>query len=426
MTASGVAREYDKEVYSRLERRGKQILYDALSLFEDGDSDKSDYEIEGLRRALSSEYDDLTHEWLNIYDRFDDENIGIDTTIRFLAEEYQVNFDEQTPESKYQLALRVLQEDLSSEVDHIVVGSRIRKVSSTKTYTFDGSLSLEGIEDAVTEFHHQWNSDDQKKAVRVRIEESGANSVVLHITAERGIQPSKVRVFEFREEDESETPAEPEVTTKTYRSVKSSRVYIDAKGKDATIVLTQGKQGWKQILNALFSYTFDIDEFVSELSTKQVEAAGQLEEDASEVIQESDDPIEQTRQLIRHHADQAKDQVRNTDSLPSDKQESVIQCLETIEYDGSQVIDDASVAAEEFSLVGREGLGEIFDRVDQMRDSFLDILATADDENAALVLSIANRNVAVQSGDYRPTDSARLSDDAQLALKYFFDEDEVV
>ncbi|RDZ97454.1 hypothetical protein DEQ92_21295 [Haloferax sp. Atlit-6N] len=61
-----------------------------------------------------------------------------------------------------------------------------------------------------------------------------------------------------------------------------------------------------------------------------------------------------------------------------------------------------------------------------MRDSFLDLLATADDENAALVLSIDNRNVAVRSGDYQPTDSARLSNDAQLALKYFFDEEDVV
>lgn len=426
MTASGVARDYDKEVYSRLKRRRKGILYDALSLFEDGDSDKSDYEIEGLRRALSSEYAGLTREWLEIYDLFDTENVGIDTTIRFLAEEYEVSFDEQTPESKYQLALRVLQEDLSSEVNHIVVGSRIKKVSSTKTYTFGGDLSLEGIKDAVTEFHQQWNSDDQTKAVRVRIEESGTNTLVLHITAERGIQPSKVRVFQFREDDENEMPAEPKVTTKTYRGVKSCRVYIDAKGKDATIVLTQGKQGWKRILNALFNHVFDIDEFVGELSTKQVEAADQLEEDASEAIEEADDPIEQTRQLIRHHADQAKERVRNADSLPPDKQESVIQCLETIEYDGSQVIDDASVAAEEFSLVGREGLEAIFDRVDQMRDSFLDILATADDKNAALVLSIDNRNVAVRSGDYRPTDNARLSDDAQLALKYFFDEEDVV
>jgi len=426
MTASGVARDYDEEVYSRLERRGKQILYDALSLFEDDEFDKSDYEIEGLQRALSSEYADSTREWLDIYDRFDAENVGIDTTIRFLAEEYDVNFEEQAPESKFQLALRVLQEDLSSEVNHIVVGSRIRKVSSTKTYTFTGDLTLDGIEKAVTEFHQQWNSDDQTKAVRVKIEESGTDSVVLHITAERGIQPSQVRVFQFREVDESEMPAEPEITTKTYRGVKSSRVYLDAKGQDATIVLTQGKQGWKQILNALFSHVFDIDDFVSELSTKQIEAAGQLEEDASEAIQESDDPIEQTRRLIRHHADQAKNRVQNADSLPSDKQESVIECLETIEYDGSQVIDDASVAAEEFSLVGREGLEAIFDRVDQMRDSFLDILATADDDNAALVLSIDNRNVAVRSGDYRPTDSARLSDDAQLALKYFFDEEDVV
>ncbi|MFC3958946.1 hypothetical protein [Halovivax cerinus] len=426
MTASGLASEYDQKIYSRLERRGKQILYDALSLFEDGNFDKSDYEIEGLRRALSSKYADLTREWLDIYDRFDAENVGIDTAIRFLAEEYGVNFDEETPESKYQLALRVLREDLSSEVDHIVVGSRIKRVSSTKTYTFDGGLSLEGVEDAVSEFHHQWNSDDQTKAVRIRIEESGTDSVVLHITVERGIQPRKVRVFEFRENDETDIPAEPEVTTKTYRDVKSSRVYIDAKGQDATIVLTKGKQGWKQILNALFSHVFDVDEFVSELSTKQVKEAGQLEEDASEVIQESDDPIEQTRNLIHHRADQAKEQVRNADSLPSDKQESVIQCLETIEYDGSQVFDDASVAAEEFSLVGREGLEAIFDRVDQMRDSFLDILATADDENAALVLSISNRNVAVQSGDYRPTDSARLSDDDQLALKYFFNEEDVV
>ncbi|WP_434531178.1 hypothetical protein ACODNH_07105 [Haloarcula sp. NS06] len=176
----------------------------------------------------------------------------------------------------------------------------------------------------------------------------------------------------------------------------------------------------------LFSQAFEVDDLVGKLTTKQVEAAGELEEDASDVIQRSDDPIEQTRKLIRNHADRAKERVRDADSLPPDKQESVIQCLETIEYDGSQVIDDPSVAAEEFSLVGREGLEAIFDRVDQMRDSFLDLLATADDKNAALVLSIDNRNVAVRSGDYRPTDNARLSDDAQLALRYFFDEEDVV
>ncbi|MCD2200794.1 hypothetical protein LPA44_12935 [Halobacterium sp. KA-4] len=426
MTASGVAEDYDEQVYSRLQQRRKQTLYDALSLFESGDSTKSDYQIEGLQRALSSEYAEETREWLAIYGRFDDENVGIDTTIRFLAEEYEVDFDEESPASKYQLALRVLQEDLSSEIDHIVVGSRIRKVSSTKTYVYNGDLSLDGVEEAVDEFHKQWNSDGQTKAVRVKIEESGSESIVLHVTAERGIQPSKVRVFEFRESEADEMPTEPEVAMQKYRAVKSSRVYIDAKGEDATVVLSEGKQGWKKILNSFFSRAFGVDDFVDELTTKQVEAAGELEEDASEAIQEADDPIEQTRQLIQHHADQAKDRVRDADSLPQDKQNSVIKCLDTIEYDGSQVIDDPSVAAEEFSLVGREGLEAIFDRVDQMRDSFLDLLATADDENAALVLSIDNRNVAVRSGDYRPTDSARLSDDAQLALKYFFDEEDVV
>ncbi|WP_434531177.1 hypothetical protein ACODNH_07100 [Haloarcula sp. NS06] len=127
MTASGVAADYDEKVFSRLQQRRKQTLYDALSLFESGDSAKSDYQIEGLQRALSSKYAEETREWLAIYDRFDDENVSIDTTIRFLAEEYEVNFEEEAPDSKYQLALQVLQEDLSSEVDHIVVGSKNQK-----------------------------------------------------------------------------------------------------------------------------------------------------------------------------------------------------------------------------------------------------------------------------------------------------------
>ncbi|RLM83842.1 hypothetical protein D3D02_16225 [Halobellus sp. Atlit-38R] len=425
MTASGLAGEYDEEIFHRLEPRRKQTLFDALSLFESDNLDKSDYEFDGIRRALCSKYVSKTREWLGAYERLDDENVGIDPTVRYIAEEYEVDFEESTPESKYQLALRVLQEGLASELDNIIIGSRIRSVASTKTYTYTDTVNLDGLKQSVSDFHEQWNSDDQAKAVRVKIEEIGDGSIVFHITAERGTQPNRVRVFRFREEDE-EMPAKPETMTKEYRAVKACRVYIDSTGEDTTVVLTEGKQRWKRILNALFSQLFDVEDFIGELTTKRLEAAGELEADASEAIQESDDPIEKTRQLIRGHAETAKERVRDSDSLPQDKKEAVIRCLETVEYDGSQVIDDPSVATEEFSLVGREGLEAIFDRVDQMRDSFLDLLATADDENAALVLSIDNRNVAVRSGDYQPTDSARLSNDAQLALKYFFDEEDVV
>lgn len=202
-------------------------------------------------------------------------------------------------------------------------------------------------------------------------------------------------------------------------------MYIEQQDGETIVVLTDGKEGWKRVLNALFETLFEIEGLVNQLEERQIESASDLEQEATESLESASDPIEQTRLLIDERADSAKEDVRSSSLSPS-KRDNVVQVLDSIGYNGSTVLDDPSVAAEEFSLVGREGLQEIFDRVNLMRDSFLDFLTTADDENAGLVLSIDGRNVAVRKGDYYPTDNAPLSDDAKVALRFFFDQETIL
>lgn len=425
MSIAGPEDEYDEDLYSELEPREKSLLHYLVTIFADEDVEKSEYTHEGFRRALASTLSEETHAWLRTYQRLTDESVSLDPTLRYIADKHQVSLEDRQPDSLFGLAALVHDAGLSDEIDRIILGGRVRQAASNNTYVFDERLSLADLSDDIADFHSSWNRSEQSKAARVDLQMRTDESAALYVQAEKGNRPDRFSTFGFRTDANSEIPAQPQEEVVEVRRLKSTRVYIEQQDGETIVVLTDGKEGWKRVLNALFETLFEIEGLVNQLEERQIESASELEQEATESLESASDPIEQTRLLIDERADSAKEDVRSSSLSPS-KRDNVVQALDSIGYNGSTVLDDPSVAAEEFSLVGREGLQEIFDRVNLMRDSFLDFLTTADDENAGLVLSIDGRNVAVRKGDYYPTDNAPLSDDAKVALRFFFDQETVL
>jgi hypothetical protein len=427
MAAPPVPTTPDRDLYERLARRSPEVMSRVFNHFsESADTSElapDDCNEEGWRRYLAGTVPDGTQAWLDTHERLSAENVSRVHATTYLVDTYDVPEDRRDTDSIYELAILIHELGLEDDLTELIVASRIRQNELKRTWTLDTELSLADLTERLDEFHDHWNGRDERdKAVLIKEELAGDSVAALHIYAEKGAGVSEIPTFEFRQTEEKSMPATPELVTIPYRELKDIRLFIKVEDGQTRIVFTSDHTlGWKGLLDGFFEFVFGVEHATSALEQETVTEAVELQDEASESVELADEPIEQVGGLIDERSAAAIEAVE--DSEYGDEQtQRLKQKLQSIELSGSEVEDDPGLGTEEFRLIGRNNLEEVFEQVD-IEDSFLQFIDRASDESLALVLNVDGTHVVAGETGPRSTTGSRLADDTQVALSYFFEQD---
>jgi hypothetical protein len=427
MAAPTVPTAVDCDLYERLSRRPPDVMCRVFNHFYEFDAGSElapgEYNRDGWRKYLAGTIPEGTRAWLETHEQLSTENVSKVHATTYLVDTYDVPEGRRDTDSVYELAILIHELGLEDDLTEIIVASRIRQNELKRTWTLDTELSLSDLTERINGFHGHWNDrEDRDKAVLVKEELAGDSSAALHIYAEKGAGVSEIPTFGFRKTNEKSMPATPELVTIPYRELKDIRLFIRAENGQTRIVFTSDHTlGWKGLLDGFFEFVFGVEHATSALEQETVTEAVELQDEASESVELDDEPIEQVGGLIDERSAAAIEAVE--DSEYGDEQtQRLKQKLQSIELSGSEVEDDPGLGTEEFRLIGRNNLEEVFEQVD-IEDSFLQFIERASDESLALVLSVDGRHVAARATGPQPVDGSRLGNDTQVALRYFFERD---
>ncbi|WP_256392861.1 hypothetical protein [Natronoarchaeum rubrum] len=423
MGAPAVSEIEDPELYHVLEQRDAGTLCRVFNHFgeQNEDRDPTEYSSDGWRRVVAGNIPKAAREWLETRDTLSRESVDRVHAAAYLNENYEPDEELRDPDSLYELAILIHELGLSESLTEIIVAARVRQNELKRTWTIDQSLNLTNLQSRIEDFHKTWNNrEEQSKAVLVRPELAGESAASLHIFIEKGAGVTEKNTFSFRQgESNDEIPTNPSLTEIRYREVKDIRLLLQVDNDDTKIIFTDDYSlGWNRVLDVLFDTVFNIENVTSSLERETVVEAEELHEEAAESISADDEPIEQVTELIRDRSKEAKMAVENTDYSEARK-DAIKAKLDNIELSGSEIEDDPNLETEEFRLIGRTNLDEVFVRVD-IETSFLRFLQRADEESLALVMNIDGRHVTARTTGPQPVDGSRLGSESQIALKHFF------
>lgn len=423
----------DVELYDRLEHRSSDVLCRVFNhfYFESVEEycDPDEYDPKGWRRLLAGALPEETRSWIQTHAQIADENVDRVHAVAYLNEAYNVPEEKRDPDTLYELAILIHELELEEQLAQLIVSTRIKQNEMKRTWVLDEKISLSNLTNRISSFHESWNQrENRAKAVLVQQELTDESVASLQIFAEKGAGVTEELTFKFREGENSsdtEIPERPELSTVRYRELKQIRVLLKVESDRTLIVFTdEHRRGWTGVLNGFFEHAFDIESVTSTIEKQTVTEAAELREEAHESVDISDNPIEHMTGLIDNRSEAALDAV---DASPhgAERKQRLKSKIQNIELSGSEIEDDPNLGTEEFRLIGRTNLDEVFKQVD-IEDGFLQFLERASNESLALVLNVDGRHVAARKTGPQSVDGSRLGSETQLALSYFFDREGVL
>lgn len=430
MSVPAVPKEVDSTLFHQLEHRSSSVLCRVFNHYYHTDEsdylDAAEFDQEGWRRLLSGEIPEETRSWLQTHMRLSEESVSRVHGAAYLNENYGVQEPKRDPDSLYEIAILLHELGFEDDLSEFIVSTRVRQNEMKRTWVLNQQVSLADISNKIESFHSDWNQrEGREKAVLIEEELSGDGVVALQFYAEKGAGVTEKETFAFRENDRSDIPTQPELSKVQYRDLKQIRVFLKVESDQTLIVFTQDYSlGWNGILDGFFDHTFGVQDVTDVIEQQRVTDATELQEDANESLELEDKPLEQVTGMIDNRSEAALEAVEESYHGPK-RTEQIKQKLQTIELSGSEIEDDPNLGTEEFRLIGRTNLDEVFDQVD-FEDSFLQFLQRASEESLALVLNVDGRHVAARETGPQAVDGSRLGAEAQLALEYFFERERVV
>ena len=414
------ALDYDEELFDRLSSIGKGVLVRFYNLHCDSLNNRpiedSAHNKTELKQIIAAKLKDQMEDFLNDYERLRQESIRVSPAIEYIAEHFDIEAEDLDVNTRYELLVLLHEVDLDQVLDQLIVRSKMRTYSASRNYILSQEVGLGNIEEQLREFHEQWNQGhDDNSPVRVKKEFEAENLVILKAFQEVGSQSPLT--FQFREENEEEVPAVPELTTVNYHQLKTVRIQIEVREDETELVFSKPFTGWRNLLLDLFETVFGIDDFFDEIDEVRSEVASDLEENMVDAIDTGDDPIETARETISERQAEVEDEVDDLD-IPTSRKEILKERISSITISGSEITEDQSIETQEFRLIA--GLEGLFSSVD-IEDGFKDMIEKADSEKQSFVLTVGGRPVELNDGKWDKLGPGQLRDLDRRALEIFFD-----
>ncbi len=416
--------DYDEELYTTLDPRDKEVLYDLFNFYADRldhrPITRDTFTQDELRKIVASKLQEETRAFLDRYQKLADEGVRTDPAVEYIAEHYDVDEDSLDIENRYELLLLLYEEDILDQLDELLIRAKIRSYSATRTYVLEEELEVTRLDDGISSFHHRWNKEqDDPKVVLVDVEFEREQLAVLKIYQE--VSPQYQNTFAFRLEDEDEIPEQPELTQVSYQQLKTIRFQLKQRDGETEIVFTKPLNRWRTTLNTFFDFVFDVDGFIESIHERKSEAAEEIEQELIDSVEAQDDPVERTREKIDELRDNAEQRIDNLD-LPEVRKDDLKDRISTIEISGSEILDDQSINTQEFRLIATlEGL---FDSVDGIEEGFREMIKQAEEDNQAFVITINDRPVQFSNGTWKGLGPGSMPDRDRRALELFFSDDD--
>ncbi|GGL41623.1 hypothetical protein GCM10009037_26530 [Halarchaeum grantii] len=423
----------DIELYDRLEHRSPEVLCRVFNhfYFENGEEycDPDEYDSKGWRRLLAGALPQETRAWLQTHAQIANESVDRVHAVAHLNETYDVPEEKRGPDTLYELAILIHELGLEERLPQLIVSARIKQNEMKRTWVLQEEIPLSNLSEKIDSFQQSWNKrEDRTKAVLVQQELSDKSVASLQIFAEKGAGVTEELTFGFREgeqDGDTDIPERPELSTVRYRELKQIRVLLKVESGRTLVVFTdEHRRGWTSVLNGFFEHAFDIESITNTIEKQTVTEAAELREEAHESVDFDDNPIEKMAGLINDRSEAALDAVDNSPHGAERKQRLKTK-IQNIELSGSEIEDDPNLGTEEFRLIGRTNLDEVFKQVD-IEDGFFQFLDRASNESLALVLNVDGRHVAARKTGPQSVDGSRLGSETQVALTYFFDQEGVL
>jgi hypothetical protein len=416
--------DYDEELYTTLNPRDKEVLYRLFNVYahniDHRPITKDAFTQNELRKILASKLQEKTRTFLARYQGLVDEGVRTDPAIEYIAEHYDITDDDLDVDTRYELLLLLCEEDLVDQLDELLIRSKIRSYSATRTYVLDEELSLQQLNKRLARFHEKWNAEqDDPKVALADLEFESDQLIVLKLYQEVG--PQYPDTFAFRLNDESEIPIEPDLTRVEYQQLKTIRFQVEQRDNETEIVFTEPFNRWRTTLDTFFETVFDVDDVFEQIHERTSEAAEEIEQELIDSVESQDDPVERTRDKLDELQDNAEDRIDDLD-LPDDHKDDLKGRISTIEISGSEILDDQSIETQEFRLIAT--LDGLFDSVDGIEQGFREMIKQAEEDNRAFVLTINDRPIQFSNGTWNGIGPGSLPDRDQRALELFFSDDD--
>lgn len=416
--------DFDEELYQRLAPRSKDILYRLFNLYRGQINhraiERSTYTQDQLRKILAAKLADEIESFLDQYQDLVEENVRTGPAIEYLAEHHELSGDDLDVDTRYELLLLLHEEEIIDQLDALVIRSRIRSYSASRSYVLPEELDLAALDERISEFHQYWNKkQEDPNAILINTEFESDEIIVLKMYQE--VSEKYPSTFAFREEGQEEIPVEPELTQVSYYQLKTIRFQIEIQSGETELIFTKPFNRWRRPLREFFEEVFSIGDLYDTLEERRSSVAEELEETIVESVEAKEDPISNARDTIESRRKDAKTQIEALD-IPDSRKNGLKEKIETIEISGSEIFDDQSIETQEFRLIAT--LDGLFDSVDGIEQGFREMLKQADRDSQAFVLTINGRPVQFSDGTWQSIGSGTLPDTIQRALQVFFDGDE--
>lgn len=413
--------DYDEELFDRLSSVPKDVLVRFYNLYcgelDNRPVEKSAHSKRELRQIVAAKFPDHLEAFLNDYEQLRDESLRTDPAVEYLSKHFDIQSTELNINNRYELLILLYEKNINQALNELVIRSKMQTYSASRGYIYDEAISLERIDEDLQEFHELWNHGPEKdiSPVRVKKEFQTDNIIVLKILQE--VNKQSPQTFRFREEERDEIPTVPELTTVSYHQLKTVRIQFEIGDDETAIVFSESFTRWRQLLPELFEVLTGEDDFLKEIERVQSDVAADIEDNMVDAIESGEDPVETARDSISARQDEVEDEVENMD-IPRSRKENLKTRINSIEISGSEISGDQSIETQEFRLIA--GLEGLFSSVD-IEEGFKDLIEKADSQKQSFVLTVDDRPVELNNGEWDKLGPGQLRDLDRRALEIFFD-----
>lgn len=413
--------DYNEELFDRLSSVPKNVLVRFYNLYcgelDNRPVEKSAHSKRELRQIVAAKFPEHLEAFLNDYEQLRDESLRTDPAVEYLSKHFDIQSAELNINNRYELLILLYEKNIDQALNELVIRSKMQTYSASRGYIYDEAISLDRIDEDLQKFHELWNHGPEKdiSPVRVKKEFQTDNIIVLKILQE--VNKQSPQTFRFREEERDEIPTVPELTTVSYHQLKTVRIQFEIGDDETAIVFSESFTRWRQLLPELFEVLTGEDDFLKEIERVQSDVAADIEDNMVDAIESGEDPVETARDSISARQDEVEDEVENMD-IPRSRKENLKTRINSIEISGSEISGDQSIETQEFRLIA--GLEGLFSSVD-IEEGFKDLIEKADSEKQSFVLTVDDRPVELNNGEWDKLGPGQLRDLDRRALEIFFD-----
>lgn len=273
--------------------------------------------------------------------------------------------------------------ELSAEYEALIALATIFKGNNEKIYYHGSELPLDAVETNLGAYIRNVNRDhDRPKTVR----SYGARDAVVVLKVFAETSQTRQAVFQCRR-DGADPPLTPTVTHEPKYNVKTIRVKaenVDGRGK---ITLSKSISGWREDLDTLFEYAFQISGGVEALEQKVLGGASHLLDTAIETAADAetgDTVTERIQQELEVLSEQTLDRLADA-GVDAEVLERAEARYNAIEFVGVRIYSDEDTHMAEFVLRSIDEYEDVTNEVDDLDSSITALFAKADPANVRLI-----------------------------------------